>query len=128
MGTSFKFKNNVYLDWGSIYDSPIKKVNVTTEVSSGKVIFTLEGNYNLLDTIIWITYHSNTNNFGGSILLNAAYGANVVHSNSHNSSGYSISLSGYVNTGIKITINENNIAATDTFRVYANRTKSYREY
>lgn len=128
MSKSIKLKNNVYLDWESIYDPPIKKVNVTQEVSASKVIFTLEGNYNLLDTIIWITYHSNTNNFGGSILLNAAYGANVVHSNSHNSSGYSISLSGYVNSGIKITITENNIPANDTFKVYANRTKSYREY
>lgn len=126
MSKSFRFKNNIYLDAGSIRGLMIKQVGISSVVaSSQKVVITLAPIP--LDCLVWITYHSGVSNnyFGGSILLNVGYGANIVSHAVHNSSGYSLQVSSNASSGIVLTIVDNNITATDTFNIQSFRTLSY---
>ena len=102
-----------------------KNVGFNQTVSAGQVIFTLTDLE--LDTLVSFSFHSTKNNFGGYLLIAMGYDAILIGSRNHNASGYNLNMSGNKNSGIVLTITENNIPANDIFEVKVFRTANYRE-
>lgn len=100
--------------------SMFRRMSVSQSVSTKKVVFTFADL--TPDFFMWFSFRSNSNYFGGTFLINVGYGASVVNAQVHNDSGYSYTISGNTNNGVVLTINENNIASGDTFKVKAVRT------
>ena len=103
----------------------IRECTVTKIVTEGQIIFTITG-IPIDCGLISFSFHLIGNNFGGSVLLNVGYFANIINTAFHNQSGTSITTGGNTAQGITLTLKDSNITSTSDVEHKAYRFRNYK--